>query len=506
MLFNCILVLFFLGSVQACSYCAPGTSSDVGCKFTYVTIDNVQMSNTFIRKNQCPIFGTTDSYLICIGLWTQGVGVRYFWMRYKIFSQTTYQYDVLLNNYNIKCSNQEEQAYKFYTNLYPNCLFPTEFIWGCFLCNGGTFSNTTGMTTCHSCAQGTYSPTMGTSTCTNCLPGYGSNMEAVGCYMCPAGKYSLLGTSCLDCGLNKYCEGNLKSPQPCPNSTMTLGTNSSSVVECCSRYGNINDSNTIEMFIIVLNLVVGAYAATCPVNTYCTGTYCNSAMTYWQYCPPDSYCPLNSENPTPCPVGRYSALASCSCSDCKVKAGFYSSTPNSCTDATPCTAGYYCCLGCSRQSCPKGKYCPQGSSNAVNCPLNYYCPYTGLSQALNCPLNTWTRNLENSDSIDDCISKPGYKGTVDYVASCSPGYYCPGDSYEYKCSNGQFALGTASACTDCPTGSVAMEGSSQCNVCEDGFYTNALKTMCLKCNDLCNPTQFEEAKCTNVTAQVCCER
>jgi hypothetical protein len=74
----------------------------------------------------------------------------------------------------------------------------------CIQCYPGTYTDTTGQTSCKACAGGTYSSSRGATSCT----------------ACPAGKYSVVGnTSCSYCPVDTYSTGSASSCTACPTGT-----------------------------------------------------------------------------------------------------------------------------------------------------------------------------------------------------------------------------------------------------------------------------------------------
>lgn len=272
---------------------------------------------------------------------------------------------------------------------------------------------------------------------------------------------------------------------------------------CCSLHVDIKERNNSNMFFLILCMVVSVHSACVePFVDWCSGQYCESDT--FIACPQNYYCPRGSTSPTACPSGRRSYAYSCSCSACTVMTGYYTITPTSCTDAVPCPAGFYCSVANSKVECRRGYYCGEGSTRETDCPLHHYCP-VGSGGPWRCPDRTYT-TATNQYSIDQCIPLPGYKGRYNSMYDCVSGYYCPGDTYQYICSNAQYSPVRASACLNCAPGSVSTAGSSQCNVCESGFYSNAEKTICMPCNPPCPVNVFKEVECTNITNRKCCDR
>jgi hypothetical protein len=150
------------------------------------------------------------------------------------------------------------------------------------------------------------------------------------------------------------------------------------------------------------------------------------------------YCPADSDQPTVCPVGYYTAdLAQSAC--------------------TKCPAGYYCgddildefsstavkILADEATPCVAGQYCPKAS---------YLLTSTGLP-GTSCPVGTFNPDV-GARNVGDCIECPeGYlcltSGIADDYALltiCPAGYYCPGAAISKNA-------------IECPVGAYCPEGS-----------------------------------------------
>jgi hypothetical protein len=113
-----------------------------------------------------------------------------------------------------------------------------------------------------------------------------------------------------------------------------------------------------------------------------------------------------------------------------------------------CDPGYYCIGGASSSApvdgttgniCPKGSYCPQGSST------HYFCP------------NTTFTDYKGAAACQDCLA--GYYCNFrDKAKICLQGYYCP------------FKIGLQ----QCPAGTYnplnRLQNITQCTQCDGGEY------------------------------------
>ena len=101
----------------------------------------------------------------------------------------------------------------------------------------------------------------------------------------------------------------------------------------------------------------------CPI-----GYFCSSGAPV--ICPPGSFCPFSSINPTPCQAGSFSGSAGASaCSPCP--AGSYAWQTGT-VKCESCPEGHFCPIGSSMRlvpNCGFGNYCPEGSAAPIACPI-----------------------------------------------------------------------------------------------------------------------------------------
>ena len=135
------------------------------------------------------------------------------------------------------------------------------------------------------------------------------------------------------------------------------------------------------------------------------------------------------------------------------------------TDATACQAGYYCRLGASSVT-PTESSCVDDEKTAclpgAKCPKGYYCP-AGSSTPLGCPLGT-TGNTEGATDVSACTQCPPHSFCPPGGGQwpCDPGFVCSGgasvprptDNTGKICSKGHFCRGD-SAESPCPKGTYA---------------------------------------------------
>ena len=278
-----------------------------------------------------------------------------------------------------------------------------------------------------------------------------------------------------------------------------------------------------------------------------------SSSTVGGVCPRGSYCPLGSGLPVPCPVGTFNnrtgATASSDCVDCTP--GYFCEGLGNTQPTGTCSEGYYCDGGAStptQHGSVPGYYSPSGSSNTApcvagtysgkflaaeceNCPAGYYCPSInmtsydqyicnlghycpeGTSNPLQCPPGTYSAGLGNT-KLADCLACPpgaycaepgldaisGYCEAGYYCSSgaevsvhavitatggpCPVGHYCPtGTGSPIPCPRGSIMPSTMAAgnvtyqgklffCDPCPAGSSCSETGleSSDGPCNAGYF------------------------------------
>ena len=154
-------------------------------------------------------------------------------------------------------------------------------------------------------------------------------------------------------------------------------------------------------------------------------------------CPVGSYCPRNTTSPLPCPIGTYSNKTrlklSSDCEDCWF--GYYCGKPGLTSFSDVCDPGFYCLHGAKAKNpdgsddtggpCPKGNYCPAGTSYPKGCEPGTFNNQTGKSTCLPCCAGYYC------DGNSSVCEKP-----------CPQGHYCPdGTKYgvQFPCPRGYFS-------------------------------------------------------------------
>lgn len=123
-----------------------------------------------------------------------------------------------------------------------------------------------------------------------------------------------------------------------------------------------------------------------------------------------------------------------------------------------CAAGYYCVGGSKTDrptdgvtgaECPEGSYCIEGSATPAPCP------------------NGTFSNTTKNEKVEDCVDcTSGFycegNGNKEPTDQCDPGYYCP-PGQRVKNPNG----------LECTLGHFCLRGSKEPQRCESGFYQDS---------------------------------
>jgi hypothetical protein len=146
------------------------------------------------------------------------------------------------------------------------------------------------------------------------------------------------------------------------------------------------------------------------------------------------------------------------------------------TAGTACAAGHYCFVYSGDQyqtPVMPGKYISAATgllSGATVCEIGKYCP-AGSTVAIDCPTGTSTSDQGMGEIMNCGACAAGTAcptaGTSGAGVACSVGHYWPAGTknpYDYPCPAGTFTdatnLGSAAGCTDCPAGSACLIMSS----------------------------------------------
>ncbi|KAM8904697.1 uncharacterized protein AB9W97_008232 isoform 6-T6 [Spinachia spinachia] len=308
----------------------------------------------------------------------------------------------------------------------------------------------------HPCPVGTWSSTVGAQ-----------NLSS--CWLCPPGFYcdgTGLSQPSGTCNAGHYCSGGAVSSVPSDGVTGDI---------CPVGYF----CPTGSMFPVL-----------CPDGTYSrtrgseecddclSGTYCLSGEGV-QPCPAGHYCLGGSvEGILPCPPGTYSPQFGLSqveqCLICP--AGFYCEDWGVFEPTGPCQAGYYCTAGVNFPN-PDGNF-STGVGGA--CPKGMFCP-EGTSLPLSCPPGTYSYSLHLTDASGCSPCPAGHfcatPGLTRPSGLCQAGFYCPGgdttatDSEGGLCPPAHYCPEGSASPVPCPAGAYTnLTGQPVCSHCPAGYY------------------------------------
>ncbi|RUS80923.1 hypothetical protein EGW08_011304, partial [Elysia chlorotica] len=250
---------------------------------------------------------------------------------------------------------------------------------------------------------------------------------------------------------------------------------------------------------------------TCEAGYYCLS---NSTTYLSTPCPTGAYCPSGTEfaHQNDCPAGTYNNRThGSSMFDClPCTGGQYCGSAGLAEPTGPCSAGWYCESGAYsdrpspwvnvtaadgfNSTCPvyslnntgdvcvPGTYCPEGSSQALPCPLGQYCE----NYALALPSGNCYEGFFCNGSASQPDPQP-----------CSKGHYCPeGTTVEVPCSPGTFSDREGNAnvtgCDPCTAGYYCLEYglSTPTGQCDAGFFCPEGQSVPRPTDLPCSPGHF----------------
>lgn len=369
------------------------------------------------------------------------------------------------------CNNCDAGFYCPFTTLAVQiaCLQGTYSIAGqssCTICPPGFACPSTASSVMITCPAGTFS-TGQQSACTSCVAGYScSSTTSSDMTPCAAGFYSLSGAaSCSVCPAGSFCASRSSSPVDCPEGTYSSAGQTSCTLSTPGFFA-AGAGNTGEIM--------------CGVGYYSSGGASSCTL-----CNPGYRCPSGSSDPspssaacqiggfcnpanvyTPCPSGTYGI----------VSAGI--SLEHACA---PCEPGYICptegTVASTREICPAGGYCPEGSDTITLCSPGYRGFRTGQSSIVACETCDRGTYCSNAGTVDGRLCPAGYfcpEGTATFAA-----YPCPAGTFSE--SQGLFSAGQ---CRNCTAGNYCLGPSSPLS-CPGGTYNpfpgGSSMSSCLPC-------------------------
>ena len=371
------------------------------------------------------------------------------------------------------------------------------------LCAQGTYNGNTGSKTiadCTPCHSGSYTPSTGATSCITVAAGSFASINgiaiaigATGTTTCPAGTTSFIGaSSCTPCASGYYalsgaslCSlvaagyysstlGGVACNGGCPSYTACLAGSYSSAgaSECtpCSA-GYYSSSDALSQ------------CSACPVGAFAA----SAGATACTLCVPGNYNPSTSQSAcTPCPAGFACTVAGLTASDEICGPGFWCAKGASQVNAY-CTSST--CLG-DYGICPKGSYCPAGSFAPLSCQAGSYQNSIGQAACIQCPARhesltlsltlTLTLTLTPAHTLNLNLTSPpthrhecAITGASNYT-SCPITKYCPaGSSLGLLCPDGTYnnvtGLALSSECTACPAGQYCT-GGVVAGYCSAGYF------------------------------------
>ena len=285
------------------------------------------------------------------------------------------------------------------------------------------------------CDPGTYADVRGLASCHRCPSGY----------YCNAGTVNFTSTPC-DEGCFCPSGSAVACPQQCAAGTFRNTTGARNQTDCLPcRRGHYCDRPGLTK-----------PTGLCSAGWYCTESSIGAKPnnTTGARCPVGTFCPEGSDRPTPCSPGSYCAIAALPAPSAECQAGYYCITAAATSTPTDGTTG---------DVCPKGAYCPMGSSSPTLCPEGTFA---------NASRGT---NIEHCDACvagEFCMSS----GLHSPSGLCSAGFYCERGSNSSRPLNATCPVGHR-----CPVGSASpivctsgeyqdTEGQSECLPCPEGFY------------------------------------
>ncbi|CAM9728195.1 unnamed protein product, partial [Laminaria digitata] len=229
----------------------------------------------------------------------------------------------------------------------------------------------------------------------------------------------------------------------------------------------------------------------CPARHYCEATTTDATL-----CPSGYFCPEGTEFATefPCHNGTYSnetgLAASTECTLCPP--GRYCGSEGSHEPEGLCGAGYYCALGATSPVpedetdasvaglCGAGYACVEGAESpqpvdgitGYECPRGTYCP-AGSSFPIGCSPGSYNPS-KVMESCTECSAGSVCAGNTTTPEDCPVYQYCPaGSAAGIQCPSGTYGsrtdLQAESECSPCPPGHYCIDGNIT-STCRAGYF------------------------------------
>ena len=355
------------------------------------------------------------------------------------------------------------------------------------------------------CQPGHFCP-LGSVAETPCAPGtYNTQEGQTRCLPCEAGHYCPLGAvnfSTYPCPAGFYCPPSAASAKAhaCPPGTFSSSTGRTSLQDCqlctagkiCSSTGLVAPDGVCAAGWFC---TAGAQSARpTPVHNTTTAMCEGGGL-----CPTGSFCPAGVSAPKPCSSGQYCSTHGLAAPSGQCEAGV--TCPGGDVEASP-----------ALWQCPRGSFCPTGSSKPTPCPSGTFSNKTGLTGLF------WNAGAKASgisaasasaDAFACTQCTPGQycsvnreQGLTEPTGACSAGFYCPGGQNDtapaaYTCPPGHFCPKQSVHPAKCPGGTFAPgKQSAECSVCPAGNYCDSNSQ-----NTLVTPAACEKGHyCPNGTS------
>ncbi|XP_023933458.1 uncharacterized protein LOC106181652, partial [Lingula anatina] len=330
------------------------------------------------------------------------------------------------------------------------------------------------------CPRGTYNPDKGGASiaaCLDCDPGT---------YCAAAGLTHVSGL----CSAGYFCTGGAHLPEPLDNSTTGgicpqhhICVNGTDTPSLCPAGYYANNTGLWECTLCIAGYLClpGQAPVLCPRGQYCEASTDIIPVTQGTACPRGTY------------GNRVGLAAESECTDCD--GGAYCLTTGLQNVTGLVSAGYWALTRAKVFApefdpettadygwCPKGHYCPAGTSEPIPCPAGSYGFSIKLgseSACTSCDPGTFCPSLNMTATGSPCAA--GYyciRGSPTatpvnetYGDICPTGYYCPvGSSSPQPCAAGTYANVTGTVtCPACPAGSYCPINTSWPIECPAGF-------------------------------------
>ncbi|GMI07720.1 hypothetical protein TrVE_jg4996 [Triparma verrucosa] len=431
----------------------------------------------------------------------------------------------------------------------------------CERCGAGKFADAGGAEECQFCPDGRYSNDLGFEVCLACPEGKYNNAAEQGdlrtsCVTCTAGKYAPLvegADQCADCEEGKYSdtEGTAESCDNCQANSYQPNTGQFFCIGCPLGQSSVEGSTSCSA---CAGVITGGGCLVCSKGYYAGSSSCmecyggsrsnGGATTSCSPCEAGKFsskdygeedgeeCPSACNTCAICGAGKYSNIASISCTECPAgkisKQNSVTMLYDSCEDCpagkvtesdgqttcSTCTAGKYASAGASRCTdctagkisssnagscslCDEGKYSAAGSSICTSCSKGKYADQAGMGNCVDCPSGKFAAELEKAN-CDDCVVGKYSASGQDSCALCSAGKTSAAGSYLCSdCLAGFFSdEGSLVGCQQCPAGKfAAFSSTAECSLCTTGYYCHVRST-----STEAGSTNSEEHKCGQDTS------